>query len=247
MAILSERCADFGSCCCHYMGACMKKMCYGLSLQWCPYSFGKTVCATGCVQLLHSGALADRRAILLRQVAVIPFWPFIAIFLVIGGGITVLIGVGEVASTTSGTTTEDDLIKLNNNVMVAAYCAIGYLALVNLLVGCRPDGDAPPLPCASLCASHMDMDMDMDMDMGSGGPSTLLVLRCSGDLLGLRQQAADPQHQLPQGRVLGLHGDGGHMQGQGERRHTPSPRWSPALASVRQPRHRRSSTTAAAL
>jgi len=109
MGTLSERCADFGSCCCSYMGACVKKTCYGMSLQWCPYSFGKTV-------------------------AVIPFWPFVAIFLVVGGGITILIGVGEVTSNTSGTKTEDDLIKLNNNVMVAAYGAIGYLALVNLLV-----------------------------------------------------------------------------------------------------------------
>lgn len=80
-----------------------------ITLQWCPYSFGKTV-------------------------AIIPVWPILAIFLVVSGGIIILVGVGEVARSSSGTTTDDDFIKLNNNVMVMAYGAIGYLALINLLV-----------------------------------------------------------------------------------------------------------------
>ena len=72
-----------------------------ITLQWCPYSFGKTV-------------------------AIIPVWPILAIFLVVSGGIIILVGVGEVARSSSGTTTDDDFIKLNNNVMVMAYGAIGH-------------------------------------------------------------------------------------------------------------------------
>ncbi|KAL1500009.1 hypothetical protein AB1Y20_012686 [Prymnesium parvum] len=77
--------------------------------KFCPYSFGKTI-------------------------AVIPFWPVLGILALVGGGFLLLLGVAEVTRGSSGTTTQDDLIKLNNNVRIVAFAAMGALVLLDLLI-----------------------------------------------------------------------------------------------------------------